>query len=385
MTVSAETGLFIIAMAAALLPGISRRIGLPSSVGEILFGVVIGRSFLGLEMEGDWLPFLAHLGFLVLMFQAGMEIDFKLLKGQGRKAMGFHGMLFGLTIIIAWLCAVFLSQSVFIALVLSTTSLGLVMPILKESGIQSSDFGQRVLIAATIADFITLLGITFYVLWMQKGVGIDLLIPLPLFVAFAVLLWSARLWAWWNPEKAEKLLLTETLQEQGVRVSLALLFLFICLSEIVHLEPVLGAFMGGCILSFVLRKKENLESKISVIGFGFLIPMFFINVGMGFEIQNILTPERIFFTMQLFAASLLVKFVPCLIFPLWGMKLSEGLRAGALLSSRLSLIIAAAAVGLQEGYINIQTKDSIILLALVTCITGPVLFNKFSKLSRRSV
>lgn len=379
MLVSTEIGLLIISLAAALLPGISRRIGLPSPVGEILFGVVLGRSVLGLHMEGDWLPFLAHLGFLVLMFQAGMEIDFKLLKGQGRRAISFHGMLFGLTIIIAWLWAVFLSQSVFIALVLSTTSLGLVMPILKEAKIHTSDFGQTVLIAATIADFITLLGITFYVLYKQKGIGFDLLTPLPLFIGFAVLLWAARLWAWWHPEKAEKLLLTETLQEQGVRVSLALLFLFICLSEAVHLEPVLGAFMGGCILSFVLRKKENLESKISVIGFGFLIPMFFINVGMGFEVQNILTPERIIFTLKLFAASLFVKFIPCLIFPFWGMKLSEGLRAGALLSSRLSLIIAAAAVGLQEGFIDVPTKDSIILLALVTCMTGPVIFSRLSR------
>ncbi len=379
MVVSKEIGLLIISLAAALLPGISRRAGLPSPVGEILFGVIIGKSLLGLQIEGNWLPFLAHLGFLVLMFQAGMEIDFKLLKGQGRKAMSFHGVLFGATFLMAWIGAVMLSQSFFIALVLSTTSLGLVMPILKEAKVQNSPFGQTVLIAATVADFLTLLGITFYVLWKQTGIGMDLLTPLPLFIGFAFVLWAARLWAWWHPEKAERLLLTETLQEQGVRVSLALLFLFICLSEAVHLEPVLGAFMGGCILSFVLRKKENLEAKISVIGFGFLIPMFFINVGMGFEIQNILTPERIEFTIKLFAASLLVKILPCLVFPIWGMKFGEGLKAGALLSSRLSLIIAAAAVGLQEGYIDIPTKDSIVLLALVTCMTGPVLFRFLSK------
>lgn len=379
MIIHTEIGLFIISFAAALLPGLSRRIGLPSPVGEILFGVILGKSVLGLQMEGDWLPFLAHLGFLVLMFQAGMEIDFKLLRGQGRKAMWFHSILFGLTILIAWAWAIFLSKGTFITLVLSTTSLGLVMPILKEAKIHNQDFGQTVLIAATLADFLTLLGITFYVLFMQKGFGFELLAPLPLFIGFAFLLWGARLWAWWYPEKAEKLLLTETLQEQGVRVSLALLFLFIFLSEAVNLEPVLGAFMGGCILSFVLRKKENLESKISVIGFGFLVPMFFINVGMGFEIQNILTIERLLFTLKLFVASIFVKFIPCLIFPLWGMKFWDGLRAGALLSSRLSLIIAAAAVGLQEGFIDMATKDSIILLALATCMTGPVLFSYLSR------
>ncbi|WP_432737469.1 cation:proton antiporter [Maridesulfovibrio sp. FT414] len=379
MVVSQDFALLIISLAAALLPGLSRRVGLPSPVAEILFGVLIGKSFLNLQMGGEWLAFLAELGFMVLMFQAGMEIDFKLLKGQGRKAITFHFVLFGLTLLSAWGCAALLSQNSFMVLVLSTTSLGLVMPVLKESGAQNTGFGQTVLIAATFADFLTLLGITFYVLWKINGVGMHLLTPFPLFVGFAFILWGARLWAWWNPEKAEKLLLTETLQEQGVRVSLALLFLFICLSEAVHLEPVLGAFMGGCILSFVLRRKENLESKISVIGFGFLIPMFFIYVGMGFDIANILTPERIVFTLVLFMASILVKFLPCLIFPLWGMKWLEGIKAGALLSSRLSLIIAAAAVGLKEGFLNEQTKDSIVLLALLTCMTGPVVFRYLMK------
>lgn len=379
MFISQDVALFIVCFAAALLPGLSRRAGVPSPVGEILFGVLIGKSFLGLHFPGEWLSFLAELGFMVLMFQSGMEIDFKLLKGQGRKALAFHCILFGVTILVAFGCAAVLNQSYFMILVLSTTSLGLVMPVLKESGIQSTRFGQTVLIAATFADFLTLLGITFYILFKVNGLDFTLLAPLPLFLGFAVLLWTARLWAWWNPEKAERLLLTETLQEQGVRVSLALLFLFVCLAEAVHLEPVLGAFMGGCILSFVLRKKDNLESKISVIGFGFLIPMFFIHVGMDFDVSNILTVDRILFTFYAFLAAILVKLIPCLIFPLWGMTFTDGFKAGALLSSRLSLIIAAAAVGLQEGYISEPTKDSIVLLALVSCITGPVAFRYLSR------
>ncbi|WP_320169502.1 cation:proton antiporter [Maridesulfovibrio sp.] len=383
MIITQDFALLIISLAAAFLPGLSRRVGLPSLVAEILFGVLIGKSVLNLQMEGDWFPFLAELGFLVLMFQAGMEIDFKLLRGQGRKALWFHIILFGLTLLVAWGCTVVLAENSFMLLILSTTSLGLVMPVLKESGAQSTTFGQTVLIAATFADFLTLLGITFYVLLKVNGIGLHLLTPLPLFIGFAFILWAARLWAWWNPEKAEKLLLTETLQEQGVRVSLALLFLFICLSEAAHLEPVLGAFMGGCIISFVLRKKDNLESKISVIGFGFLIPMFFIHVGMGFDVNNILSGDRLLFTLALFAASVLVKFLPCMTFPLWGMKLSDGFKAGALLSSRLSLIIAAAAIGLKEGFITEPTKDSIVLLALVTCMTGPIAFRFLSaKFSR---
>lgn len=366
--------LLIVTLAAAFLPGVGRIFRIPEPVTMILFGVFLGKSVLNLHMGEHWLPFLAELGFLMLMFQAGMEIDFSLLRGQGRKGVLFQALFFGGTLAAALACAVLLGQDVFFALVLSTTSLGLVMPILKEAGIEGSPFGQTVLIAATVADFLTLLGITLVVLWRQSGLSWEFVAPVPLFVGFGVALWAARLWAWWHPEQAERLLLGENLQQQGVRLSLALLFLFVALSELANLEPVLGAFMGGCILSFVLRRKEVLESKISVLGFGLLIPMFFIHVGMEFDVSNILTSERLFFTYKLLGAALVVKLVPCLLFPLFRMKLADGLRAGMLLSARLSLIIAAAAIGLKEGFLTEATKDSIVLLALITCLLGPVAF-----------
>ncbi|MGE4290580.1 MAG: cation:proton antiporter [Desulfovibrio sp.] len=378
MQISQGFSLLIVTVAAALLPGLSRRLRIPSPVAEILFGVFLGKSVLDLHMGEYWLPFLAELGFLVLMFQAGMEIDFRLLKGRGMRGVVFQLLLFASTLTLAALSAGVLAQDAFIALVLSTTSLGLVMPTLREAGEQGTPFGQTVLMAATVADFLTLLGITLVVLWRQSGLSWAFVAPVPLFAGFGLALWAARLWAWWHPERAEALLLGDNLQEQGVRLSLALLFLFVSLSELAHLEPVLGAFMGGCILSFVLRKKESLESKISVLGFGFLIPLFFIHVGMGFDVANILTAERLLFTGKLLVAALLVKLLPSLLFPFFGMRLSEGVRAGALLSSRLSLIIAAAAIGLQEGYLSVETKDSIVLLALVSCLLGPIFFRTLS-------
>lgn len=369
-----ELSLLIIALAIAILPAVSARLRIPAPVAEILTGVILGTSVLDLQIGGQWLPFLAELGFLLLMFQAGMELDFTLLMGQGPKRLIFQLVLFSATVGIALIAALALQQDMFIALVLSTTSLGLVMPILRQSRLTSTPFGQTILIAATLADFLTLLGITFYVLWRQDGPVWHFFIPLGLFAGFAVILWLARLWAWWNPELAEKLILADSMQEQGVRIALALLFLFVALSELSKLEPVLGAFMGGCIISFVFREKKRLESKVSVLGFGFLVPIFFIHVGMGFDISNVLQPERLAFTGLLIIAAALVKLLPCLLFPLWGMKLSEGLRAGTLLSSRLSLIIAAASIGLSEGFITMEVKDSIVLLALISCFFGPVLF-----------
>jgi Kef-type K+ transport system membrane component KefB len=378
MDLNQAWSLLVVALGAALLPGISQFLRLPGVVLEILFGVILGKSLLNLTFSGEWLPFLAQLGFLLLMFQAGMEIDVAMLRRQSKGQLFFHLAVFALTLVFSYIAAELLGKGIYVVLVLSTTSLGLVVPALKEAGIGKTATGQSLLIAATLADFLTLFGITFFVLWNQYGMSWRFLLPLPLFAGFAVLLKLGRLWAWWHPHSAARLLAPQDHQELGVRISLALLFFFIALSELVHLEPVLGAFMGGAVLAVVFREKEHLESKLSGIGYGFLIPLFFINVGMSFDLTSILTWPRIVFTLKLLVAALLVKFLPSLLFVFNGISLRKTLSMGALLSSRLSLIIVAATIGVNLGLISIDFKDAIILLAVMTCLLGPSLFKVLS-------
>ena len=371
--------LVLIAVAVAVLPGLSRLLRLPNAVVEIGFGVILGRSLLGFQTGGDILPFLADLGFLLLMFQAGMEIDFHGLKQQGPGRTAVHLALFAATLALSGLCAWLLGRGMFLALVLSTTSLGLVLPSLKEAGLSRSPFAQNLLLAATLADFLTLLGITYFNVWHKHGLGWPLLLPAPLFAGFVLLLWLGRLWAWWHPQAAQRLLMADDPQEQGVRLALALLFAMVGLSSLAGIEPVLGAFMGGAMISFVFREKEALEAKVSALGFGFLVPIFFINVGMEFDLGNLVKGGQLWFVLVLLAMALAVKLLPALVFPWQGFSVKRGLQAGVLLSSRLSLIVAAASIGLEQGYLDAAAKDSIVLLALVTCLLGPTLF----KLSMR--
>ncbi|ACV69079.1 cation:proton antiporter [Desulfohalobium retbaense] len=384
MVLDQASALLILALAVAVLPGLSRVLRMPAPVVEILFGVVLGKSVLGLEFGGEWIGFLGHLGFLLLMFHAGMEIDFGMLLRQRKSYLGFHLLLFLSTLALAVAGALVLGRGVFMALVLATTSLGLVMPTLKQAGLSRTPFGQGLLIAASLADFLTLFAITFFLLWHQYGISWQFVSPLPLFLGFGLALWAGRLWAWWYPCQAERMLAAEDSLEIGVRLSLALLFLFVGLSELVHLEPVLGAFLGGSVLSFVFRNKVTLESKISALGFGFLIPIFFINVGLEFDIGNILSGEQMILTLQLLAIAVLVKALPALLFTLRRMRLRQALQAGALLSSRLSLIVAAATLGLQQGLIDQETKDALVLLALLTCLLGPSVFHVFARQDKRT-
>ncbi|GFM33829.1 cation:proton antiporter [Desulfovibrio subterraneus] len=379
MIVHQAYSLLLVSGAALILPGVSRILRIPAPVAEILFGVLLGKSLLHLQFSGEWLPFLAELGFLMLMFQSGMEIDFSVLTRQSAKEVLLQFVVFCGTVAGAFAITLFLGLHPFMALVLSTTSLGLVMPTLRETGLLKTMFGQRVLIASTLADFLTLLAITLFMLWDEHGLSLQLISPLPLFIGFGLLLRMGRLWAWWNPDKVRKLLDSEGNLEMGVRFSLALLFLFVAFSELVHLEPVLGAFMGGCVLSYVFRAKETLEGKLSALGFGFLVPVFFINVGMQFDLSNVLRPDMLILTALLLVFAFLVKVIPAFLFGLRGMKLRDSLRAGVLLSSRLSLIVAAAELGVSRGFVTPAQQDAIILLAMLTCLLGPTLFKLLSK------
>jgi Kef-type K+ transport system membrane component KefB len=374
--------LLVVSLAALVLPGVSGLLRIPGPVMEILFGVTIGRNLLHLQLSGQWLPLLAHLGFLLLMFHSGMEIDFGMLRRQGRAQLLFQSLLFAATAALSCIAALMLGKGIFVAFVLVNSSPAMAISTLKETESSRSPLGQTLLIAASVADFLPLFGLTGFVLWKKFALSWRLIMPLALFVGFALILWAGRLWAWWNPQKVERLLGGEDPAELGVRLSLALLFLLVAMSELAGIEPILGAFMGGCALSFVFREKSQLENKLSALAFGFLIPIFFINVGVQLDLFHILTPDRILFAVELIILAFLVKLIPSLLLKMRKIPLGKALRSGALLSARLSLLVAAAKIGAQEGLISDELKDTFVLLVVLTCFLGPTLFRRGTK-SRR--
>jgi Kef-type K+ transport system membrane component KefB len=153
----------------------------------------------------------------------------------------------------------------------------------------------------------------------------------------------------------------------------------VALSEFLHIEPVLGAFMGGSVIAFAFRDKGMLESKISALGFGFLVPIFFIYVGHEFDLAGVMKWEQILLMLKLLGIAFLVKIAPAILFVFLGQSLKTSLRVGILLSTRLSLIVAAASLGVEQGLIEADMKDSIVLLAVVTCLLGLTLFKATGK------
>jgi Kef-type K+ transport system membrane component KefB/Trk K+ transport system NAD-binding subunit len=370
-----------------------KKLRLPIVVGEILVGILVGRSGLGWVHHHDpALDLLAEFGFVFLMFLSGMEIDFSSLginqprneDAVTRRWGPIHlgGLSFVITLVMSAVIGTvlfrlnYVSDIWMMALILSTTSLGVVVPVLKERRLSSGIFGQVLLIAALIADFATMILITVVVAALSHGLTLDILLIGVLFVAF---FFMARFGEFFfNRITLVRNVLEELSHATAqikVRLAFSMMLTFVVLAEVLGAEVILGAFLAGAIVSLLRRPQdEGLAHQLEAIGFGFFIPIFFIMVGVDFNLDALLSsPQALVLLPVLLAAAFLVKFLPTLIFRLrfsW----RETLGAGALLSSRLSLIIAASAIGLRLGVISESINANIILVAIITVTVSPLIF-----------
>jgi trk system potassium uptake protein TrkA len=390
--------LLVVVALAFLVPLITsriRRIRIPTVVGEILAGIVVGQSGLGLVGHDPALEVLALLGFAYLMFLSGLEVDFGAIlprpaaqRGSWRERLGsplsLGGLTFILTLVLALLAAWGLrtldaaDDPWLMALILSTTSLGLVVPVLKERELTDRPYGQTLLISSVMADFATMLLVSVYVVIHTRGLTPEVLLVLLLFLAFGVAYRLALLVQRRFPRLQFLQGVAQATAQIDMRGAFAVGLAFIALAEHLGVEMILGAFLGGSLISLLSGKgaSSDLHHRLDVIGYAFFIPIFFIMVGVRFNLASVLeAPQMLLLVPLLLVLAYGVKLVPSLIFRL-SYSWREALAAGMLLSSRLSLIIAVAAIGLDLGSIDEATNSAIILVAIITCTFSPLIFNR---------
>ncbi|MFZ2095950.1 MAG: monovalent cation:proton antiporter family protein [Anaerolineales bacterium] len=390
------TSLLIVVFLAFSVPVILvqfKKFQLPIVVGEILAGIIIGRSGFGWVSSDDQiLNFIADFGFVFLMFLSGMEIDFSslgLFSENGVKKspkrwgpLSMATVIFTLTLLMAGMISLGLVRlglarnPWLMGLILSTTSLGVVVPVLKEKGVIGNPFGQNILFAALIADFVTMFLITILVAVLSQGLTLNILLVGLLFVAFFAALRFGRFFNRTAGARRTFEELSHATAQIKIRAAFAIMLAFVVLSEFLGTEIILGAFLAGaCIALLMTPDDKQISSQLESIGYGFLIPIFFIKVGIDFNISALLTsPNAILLVPLLIIAAIAVKVLPALVFRL-RYSLRESLSAGALLSARLSLIIAAAEVGLRLGVISEATNAAILLVAILTVTLAPLAFS----------
>ncbi len=381
-----------LALAVPVLANRLRGIQIPIVVGEIIAGMVIGRSGLNLVEPSATLDFLAEFGFAFLMFLSGLEVDFSLLSFRAmdeseprlwQRPLSIAVMMFAGTLAIAFAISMGLQRAgmvqapLLMGLILSTTSLGVVVPVLKEKEILNGRYGQAILISASISDFVTLMLLTVVIASNRRGLTLDLLLIPALLAIFTILArFSRRLSAnAWLIRALDDL--SSATAQLRVRGAFALMVAWVVLAQALGVELILGAFLAGAIAGLLDRNADaSAQEKLDAIGYGFFIPIFFIMVGADFDLTALLSSRRAMLLVPiLLGAAYLVKVVPSVLMR-FAFDWKQSLAGGALLSSRLSLVIAASAIALDIGAITEEVNASTVLLAVVTCTLSPMIFDR---------
>lgn len=383
--------LLLVVLLAFLVPVlISRFRRIPVVVGEILAGILVGPSVMRL-VHGDEpaLELLAEIGFAFLMFLSGLEIDFSILfaASKSKRENGPSPLMLAM---LSFLLSLFLALGIgfglnsvgfvrdpwMMTLILSTTSLGIVVPVLKENRMSSSRFGQTILLAALLADFLTMFLITVYVAVRSTGLSLEILLLALMFVP-VVLFYQLGV-RWLRIPAVRRIFeeLSDATAQIKVRGAFAIMIGFVVMAQLIGAELILGAFLGGVLASLLSGTgEEKLRYKLDAIGFGFFVPLFFIFVGIQFDLNAFVgEPSGWLLLPILLVGAFGIKLLSALVFRL-SFSWRETLSSGFLLSARLSLIIAASAIGLRLGAISESTNAAIILIAALTATIAPLVFN----------
>ncbi|OLP64838.1 hypothetical protein BACPU_21580 [Bacillus pumilus] len=367
------------------------KLTIPVVVAEIIMGLIIGKSGFQLVVEHDaWLDTLSMLGFIFLMFLSGLEIDFSSFESKKKPRVLPNGLkepntfkaatiifigVFFISFILsyAFVLAGFLENAFLMTLIISTISLGVVVPTLKEEKLMQTNIGQIILLVAVIADLVTMVLLAVFSSIYGDGTG-NMWLLLLLFAAGILLYLFGRVFK----TKSIFQSMSKGTVQIGTRAIFTLIIVLVALSESLGAENILGAFLAGVLVSLLSPNKE-LVQQLDSFGYGFLIPIFFVMVGVELDVWVLFKDPTIMMMIPLlFIALLLSKLIPILYLKKW-YDMNKVIGAGFLLTTTLSLVIAAATIGERLGVIDHKMSGALILVAVLTSIVTPVWFKSLFK------
>lgn len=386
------SSLVIVLVAAFLTPLLLHRFRLhmiPVVVAEIIVGIIIGKTGFNIVEQDMWLETLSTLGFLFLMFLSGLEIDFSAFankkKGKEEKepnaffvaSIVFFGIFLvslALSYMFVWLG--YIDNAFLMTLIISTISLGVVVPTLKDAQLMKTTIGQTILLIAVIADLVTMVLLAVFVSMHDPSHG-NVWLLLGLFLVGVIFYFAGK---YFKKRSFIETMAKGTIQI-GTRAVFALIVVLVALSETLGAENILGAFLAGVLVS-LLAPNQDFVHKLDSFGYGFFIPIFFVMVGANLDLRPLFTQFDILLLIPLLFVALVVsKVVPVYMLRIWYDR-NTTLAAGFLLVSTLSLVIAAATIAERMGMIDENMKGALILVAVLTSVVSPIMFKKLYRVEK---
>ncbi len=363
---------------APFLLGLAPGLRLPSVVFEIVAGIVIGPSVLGWVEVDDTISVLALIGLAILLFLAGLEIDFGRLRGRLLQlALLGWGLSFAIAFVVALLLKAggLIETPLLVAIILCATSLGVIIPVLKDVGELNSKFGQLILAAASIADFGAVILLSFF--FSGEGGPGSTAILISVFVALLGVTFFVVKQAERSTRIEQDLLrLQDSSAQIRVRAAMVLMIAFVALAEALGLEVILGSFAAGALLSLLDQDRRmthaNFRTKLEAIGFGLFIPVFFVTSGIRFDLSALVDKPSNLVMVPIFLAALLaVRGLPALTYRGF-VGSRRATIAGVLQATSLPFIVAATAIGQSLGLIDAAEASALIAAGLLSVLIFPI-------------
>ncbi len=348
-------------------PFFAKALSIPTTPIEIVAGSLLG--YFGFLHENYLFELVAEVGFLFLMFIAGTEVDIQ--KVVKTKASLMKRILFYLATLYLFAIMIHLYfdlGKIFIIL-LPLISVGLVAALSKEFG--KTPWLELSMTAGSIGEIISITALTLASASLEFGVGIEffqVIGALIAFVIFILILFRAlQLFFWWYPEVALALMPHKDNKEQDIRLSMGVLFLLIAGMMYLNLELAFGAFIAGIFLPTFFKHKHDLPEKLASLGFGFLIPIFFIYIGTSLHVEALLVDGLILTALFITFAMITMRLISSLVF-MHSLGLRDALLMGLSHSMPLTLLIALATMAYHANSIDKLHYYALILASLFQVI-----------------
>ena len=371
--------LVLIGVAAVLAPilaeGTRRFLPVPEVVIQILLGILIGPYVLALAHPDTIVTALSDFGLTYLMFMAGTELDLAVMrKGHLGLAAGSWGasVILSLGVGVALHATGLVLDSVVVALCLTTTALTTLLPILRDAGVLRSAIGPTILSVGAVGEFGPIVAVA--VLLTNRDVGLTVFL-LALFVAIAVI--AAMLAMQVHPPRFVALMrrhLHSTAQ-LPVRISVLLVILLVYLAIKLSLDVLLGAFAAGVVVRLFIEGEDSgpITSKLDAIGFGFLIPIFFIESGITFDLHALVHKPKVLLLVPMFTAIfLLTRGIPTWAFFRRVVTKAEASGLSILAATGLPLIVVITTLGVDEHKMKTQNAAALVAAGMLSVVIYPI-------------
>ncbi len=349
-------------------PFAAKLIRIPIPPIEIILGSLFG--YMGFVTHNQYFDIIAEVGFLYLMFLAGMEVDLKQIRNASKEiiqksilfiiSMAFFSITLGM---------IFRLNAITV-ISMPLISIGLLASLSKTYGKEQS-WLKLAFIAGILGEIISITALTVLDAASSTGFSIDLVIKIGYLLLFVLAVYIIyrllHLLFWWYPEIKSILVPKEDTSDQDIRLAMALFFILIAVMFSLELELALGAFIAGVAISAFFHHEKRLEEKMSSLGFGFLIPIFFIHVGASFDLNSIVVEGVITGALLITTLMLLSRLLAAVVLKsISGSR--DALLVGLSLSMPLTLLIAVATIGFETEWIDILSYYQLILASIFEII-----------------